>query len=391
MLISFASIILDKYDYYAASCKNLGLDIFSTVLYCVLLTVCIIPYATHSFKNFNPYISSHGNRLLKLMTYGYACIFFIILLVSFTRINEVILSNSLAEIRNEQYTGGTVSFYDHLSGIPRYICAICSILAPSAYIMTLIFFYNIAYLKRSLIFNILTIMGSMSQLLIAINIADRSNFAYWFLLIGLGISIFYNKLPTKKRIYIGIILSSIGTLFLIYFIAVSVSRFEQRSGGTLGGIFLYAGQSFINFCNFINNVDSGKSLCEIFPFINQLLGGEGYFEVAEKVESMNHNGIMISSFSTFLGYIYSISGWLVLILFIIFYNIVSSLVTSHRVYYIGDIIRIWSLSLVLVLGLFCYFYSFSNNTLALIFWFIIASLLSKHKNKQTTNINPIKE
>lgn len=385
LLISLFSIILDINNYYAASCKNMGLEFFPTLLYCILLTICIYPYITHGFSNFNPFISKRADKILRFLTYFYAGIFCIILMVSLTRLQYVLTSNALAEIRNEQYTGETVSFYDHLSGLPRYVCALCSIFAPSGYIMTLIFFYNIAFKKRSLSFNILTILGSMSQLLIAVNIADRSNFAYWFLLIGLGLSFFYVHLTKKQKLYTSVFLSSIAFLFLSYFIAVSISRFENRSGGTEGGLVLYAGQSFINFCNFISYIDPGDSLCEIFPFINKLTGGEGYFDVAYRVETTNHNKMMISVFSTFLGYIYSISGGLVLIMYVLFYNRISSIVTRNRKeFFLGDIIRIWVFSLVLVLGLFGYFYSFANNTLALVLWLTIASVIKKrHYLKRT--------
>lgn len=42
---------------------------------------------------------------------------------------------------------------------------------------------------------------------------------------------------------------------------------------------------------------------------------------------------------------------------------------------LGQLIRIWAVSLVVVLGLFVYYYSFSNFTIALVIWIIISFML----------------
>lgn len=42
---------------------------------------------------------------------------------------------------------------------------------------------------------------------------------------------------------------------------------------------------------------------------------------------------------------------------------------------LGQLIRIWAVSLVVVLGLFVYYYSFSNFTIALAIWIIISFML----------------
>lgn len=375
-IISFMSILLDVGDYYTGSCIKLPIDIVPASLYCILLYICIVPYTKNRFPVISPYVSRRTGKIIDLMTYIYFTIFCIIFIVSLTRIQYVITSNALADIRNEQYTGDTVSFYNYLSGLPRYICALCSVLAPSGTIMTLMFMYNIAFRKKSVIFNIMTLCGSFSQLLIAINIADRSNFAYWILQIGVGFIIFYPYFSKKTRYWITIFISAILVGLILYLTAVTVSRFGSREGGSTGGLINYLGQSFINFCNFIDYITPAYSLCEIFPFLNNLLGGEGYFDTANKVHTL-HN-IRVTVFSSFIGYIYSISGGVVLVLFVFLYNRFScwAMRNHPRMLELGDIIRIWALSLVLILGLFGYYYSFMNCTIAFVCWMIISSLVN---------------
>lgn len=385
-IISLMSIFLDANNFYAHSCKKLQIELFPPLLYCFLLIVCFYPYITKKLPRISPYVSPGSGRWLDVMTYGYFAIFCIILYVSLTRIEDVVLSNSLAEIRNEQYTGETVSFYDHLLGFPRYLCAACSILAPSGYVMTLIFLFNVAFRKKSVLFHIMTLCGSLSQLLIAINIADRSNFAYWILLMGLGICILFPYFSRKAKVGTVVLLSCLVSVILVYFMAVTISRFDDRSGGTIGGIVTYSGQSYINFCNFISYVQPEDSLCEIFPLTTRLAGGESYFEVASKVRSTYN--LNISVFSTFLGYIYSISGGLVMTLFVLFYNRVSSFVLNHRkqLLELGDLVRIWAASLVLVLGLFSYFFSFAYCTIALIIWIFLSYRLNPNRRTRRKHV-----
>lgn len=375
------SICIDINDLYNEHCKKLPIELYTPILYCILLYVCILPFLRYKLPTINPYLTAKSNRFLDSMTYFYATIFFIILFVSLSRINQVITSNSLAEIRNEQYSGDSVSFYNHLSGIPRYICAICSILAPSGTIMIMVFMYNIAFRKKGLVFNILTICGSMSQMLIAINIADRSNFIYWILMLGLGITIFYKYFSRKSKFAVLVFVSIVLFTLLSYFIAVSISRFEDRKGGTSGSLIVYAGESYINFCNFISYVEPGNSLCEIFPFLNRLVGGEGYFDAADKVYHNNSNGIRINVFSTFLGFIYSISGFWIMLIFAIIYNRLATLaLKSHSKYItLKNLIRIWAAALVPVLGLFVYYYAFANFTIGLVIWLLISNKFKTRK------------
>lgn len=385
-IISFMSIVLDANNFYAHSCKQLPIDTFSPLIYCTLLIICFYPYISKKLPEISPYVSRSSERWLDMLTYGYFAIFCIILFVSLTRIEEVLLSNSLAEIRNEQYTGEAVSFYNHLFGFPRYVCAVCSILAPSGYVMTLIFLFNIAFRKRSILFHIMTLCGSLSQLLIAINIADRSSFASWILLMGLGICMLFPYFSRRAKVGTVILLSALLSVILVYFMAVTISRFDERKGGTIGGLVTYSGQSYINFCNFMSYVSPENSLCEIFPLITRLSDDAGYFEVAAKVKS-THN-LNISVFSTFLGFIYSISGGLVMMLFVLFYNRVSSFVLNRRkrLLELGDLVRIWAASLVLVLGLFTYFYAFANCTIALIIWIFLSYRLNPSRRIRRRNV-----
>jgi len=382
-LISFMSIVLAQGGYYDWSVRDYPIQPYAPILYVILLSACIFPYLK-KLPRLSPYISRHGEKLLDILTVGYFVIFCIVLVVSLTRIQEIMTSNALAEIRNEQYTGDAVAFYDHLHGIPRYVCAICQILAPSANVMTLLTMYSIAFRKKSVLYNLMGITGSMTMLLIAVNIADRSNFVYWMLFMGLALFIFFPYLSRGKRIGVSAVVAAVLGLILVYFMAVTNDRFEDRADVAEGGLISYAGQSFINFCNFIEYVRPAYSLCEIFPLITMLTGGPGYFEVADTVQS--DVSLYIPVFSTFLEYFYSISGRVVMILFVVLYNRISVWLFRkvRKSITLGGLLRIWAGSLVLVLGLFGYYYSFANCTIALIIWIWLSFMLEPGRNSGKT-------
>ena len=168
-------------------------------------------------------------------------------------------------------------------------------------------------------------------------------------------------------------------IIVIYFVLVSISRWGESSSGTEGGTFIYAGQNFINYCNFVNELwDTPRSLCEIFPFTYYILGEKSYFDWANIVTKKS--GMFIAVFPSFLGLIFSISGPLVVIVYTIVYRIFC-FKWLHRssykeVNFIG-ISKCFILSLVPVLGVFGYFYMSYTATLAIFFWLYIGFKASK--------------
>lgn len=378
-IISFFSILLHIFNYYDNSYPRIDLGFIAPILYCSLLLICISPFKRFNDIKINIIVNNVNEKRYNLVVYSYFAIFLIVLIVSATRIQEIVLSDNLAAIRGLQYIGELESFYNHLSGFPRYISAIASLLSPSSYIMILFLGYNLAVLKKSFIFNLITLLSSMTPLLISINIIDRSSFVYWILSLGLVITIFHRFFDKKAKKAV-IIFGSIAFLFIIaYFVSVTVSRFGERDGGSGGGIILYAGQSYINFCRFFNELEHTQhSLSVIFPNISEyLLGEKGYFEQAESIRLESKQEIAV--FSTFIGFIMSISGRLVTFIFCFVYNRLAIFMIKRKIWAkisLKYIINIWIVALVPVLGLFAYWYYSTTAIYAIIIWISLASFIN---------------
>lgn len=389
-IISFFAILIDVMDlYYNHSCvKYPSLGLIAPVLYVVLLTICIKPFSRVTGNTIQKLAGGISERKFNLVVYAYFTMFLIVFAASLTRIQEILLSNALAEVRNEAYQGEAGMWYDSVKGLPRMICGVCHILAPSSFIMIPFFFIGMIHFKKGFPYSALTLLGSLTMLLIAIHIADRSNFVYWGLTFVFCYVLFKHRLSSKTKFYFSILAIIFGVIMLSYFINVTVSRFGEREGGYSGGLIIYAGQSYINFCNFFNHLIfevPHKPEIVLFPNINRyILNGPTYFEYADQLSLIYSH--TVSNFSTFIGLIMSISGLEITILYCLIYNFITRIALwrpSAKHITIRQFSYFWILVLVPLLGLFGYFYLPPNTVLAAFVWWIIGLFLTPknvHKN-----------
>lgn len=378
LFISFFSILMDGMNLYAKYNRPVeSLGIIAPLIYCILLFVCIKPYENFSSSSINRMFIIN-EKIYNRIVYFYFIIFAVSVVISLTRINEIILSQNLKALRNEFYLGDAEPSWARFSGITRYIVAIMAMLSESAKIMLLFFFINIVFLKKKLWFNIITILGSMTPLVFSLYNLDRSRFTYWFILLGLMYVLFRHLLQRKD--YKNFIIIGIPLLFVVgqYLLKVTVSRFGENSDGGIDGVVYYLGQSYIHFCYYFNDLgsDAPFSLVELFPFTCQkIFNTPSYFEQAEKVSK--YLGMGVSNFSTFLGFIMSISGKIVMFLFVIFYTTMANkVVCRHNKRIISFRKLVWFLifALVIVNGLFVYCYLEYSSIFNIIIWLVIAKM-----------------
>jgi hypothetical protein len=375
-LTGIASVILDAQNLYNYNCPKSDLGFFAPLSYCFFLYLCIKPFGVIFRSDLIRRVTVNNERILDYFIYFCFVVFLIIALVSFDRINDILFNTALSETRREAYMGEVRSFYDAYTGLPRYICALSTFFYPMTFFCLPLLFYNILYRNKSLLFHIITILASSAPLLSSILQADRSQFLYWMILLGFSFTLYVKQFNSKQIGKFFIIISPIIVGIVAYFVAVSISRWgDDSSGDTI----LYMGMNYINYCNFLNTIWGAPiSLCELFPFTYFLLGKPGYFEFAQVVSNYTH--LTIATFPTFLGLIFSISGPIVLLFYLLFYWLISPLFLRRKVRQtvtVNGIIRMWIVALVPLLGVFGYFYMEMNATLAIIFWLILGSLSKK--------------
>lgn len=376
---AFFSIFVDAMNLYAVyDIFDHPRGIIAPITYCGLLTICFEPFKKFNSNKINK-ISNINGKKYNYIVYVFFILFIFNILVSITRLHEIIINNLLNSIRNDFYNGETEFVWSRYSGMFRYFVALCSLVSPCSVLMILFFFINISFLKKSLLFNCITILGSLSRLIQSIFIADRSGFIHYIIIIGLCFVLVKSHLSRKTLKYIYATGLFVLSILFYYIISVTISRFGGADEGNMesvfGSLIYYAGSSYIHFCNFFNvlNIDAPVSLVTLFPLTYWLLGMPGYFEQAAIVENYYHHGV--SNFSTFLGMIMSISGRFVMLLFVfIYYTICSKII--HRKYKehisIKKLIYFFIVVLIVSNGLFGYYYMSFFSIINVLIWVCIA-------------------
>ncbi len=369
-----ASILLDANNLYDYNCLKMDLGFFAPIAYCLLLYICIKPFEGINKGTAICEVVVKNNRIVKYTVVIFFVIFIIDLYVASTSFTQILANSTLAQLRHNSYGEDRVSFYNHLQGLPRYICAATTFFFASSFYLLVIFFVNVINRKNKWYYNVMALLASMNQLIGSVFQADRSQFVYWIMMFVLLYTFFYKSIGRRHlKITMFAYILPVIVLGFSYILAVSLSRWGDSDNGTGGGMVLYLGQNFFNFCNYTNYFwDTPHSLVELFPLTHYLMG-ETYWDWCDLVESRTH--IFIKNFSTFLGYICSISGPIIMIIYAIFYNRISTLMLYRKsnVVSLWYVTRFWIVALVPACGFFCYPYSFETNTIALFLWLIIGN------------------
>lgn len=385
IISSFFSIMFVENNLYSqSSVPTYPIGIFAPISYCLLLTICLQPFKRFESNKLKTLTDNINMKRYNLVVYVFFGIFVLLLAISVTKIQDIAMAQNLASMRQDFYNGDQEDIWSHFQGLQRYLIAGISMIASSCRILIIFFFINIIYLKKSIWFNIMTLLGSMTSLILSLYIVDRSGFVMWIMLFGFIFVLFKTNLKFKHIKPYLLMALPLAVVIIAYLVLVTLSRFgEQQGGNAMDGVIVYAGQSFLNYCNFFNHLgfDAPFSLQPLFPLIYKLLGLPNYFEQCAIVEAYYHHGV--SNFSTFLGCILSISGKTVMFLFVLFYIAVCNAFLNRKD---KENISLKKLVLFLIVGiipangLFAYPYYNYAMTIVILIWLFFARFLTNKEN-----------
>jgi oligosaccharide repeat unit polymerase len=377
---SFFSILIDVNGIRSFDTENYQIGIFPTILYCFLLTLVIWPF--YRFKSEKiQFIKFNKASQFNYIVYFYFAAFLIILITSFANIIEI-LNGDLGALRNAIGNGDSISDSE-LGGNPIIILA--GIFGEFSIIMLLFYFYSICFLKRSKLFNTIILISSMSIIVIAIAGIDRSKVIYWMISYGAMLVLFWKRMSGKQHKNVLVVSAFISTFVVIYFLAITFSRFETNDAGSNGSMISYTGQSFINFCYFFDNVKYGEfSLQRIFPLFYKLFVDNGINSTTglNSVISLKTSK-EIGVFSTFIGDIMVASGKFVAIIYcLVFYIITGTLIRCSKgvSVYFYEVLLMFCLITIPMLGLFTYFYADFTRMIPLMCFMIYAVYLRYNRS-----------
>lgn len=387
---SFFAILIDTNHLRSFDTLNYQISVLPTFLYCFLLTLAIWPFYRVKTTNINK-IKLNKPKLFNFIVYFYFTCFLLTFISSFTSIIKILTGN-LGELRSALYNGESITDIN-IGGVFKPVFVVANVFAGFSIIMLLFYFYSITYLKRSKLFNVIILLSSMSIILIGIVGVDRSKVFYWMLSYGFCLVLFWRRLNKKQHKNIFIVSAFILSIVSSYFFVLTFSRFDTHDTGSGGSIISYAGQSFINFCYFFDNVSYKEfSLQRIFPLIYKLFVHNGIENTGQLNDAIAlQTGKDLGVFSTFIGDIMVASGRLVAIIYcIVFYLITTILLGLKRRRFVNfyQLVFLFCLISVPLLGIFVNFYAGFEVTIPLMIFLIYA--LNLRLNFLNTNAKILK-
>ncbi len=251
---SYVSLIFMVTSILAVVIDIMGLDpnlvsnasLLPTIIYCFLLTAFILP-ATMVNINSCDGLLFQSHKFIRGLNYLFFVTFVGYIVAYFGDLKFVITYGDFNELKRYVYEGDAYKLTEYPKPIELFLYPI-RILANASVISLFIFFFNITFLKEKWWLNAMAIIGSTTVIITGILAIDRSKTFFWVLLLGLAVAMFWNQMSAKiKSVAMGF-----STVLLVsaaaYAFAVTKDRFEDRDGGSEGGIIVYLGQPYYHFC-----------------------------------------------------------------------------------------------------------------------------------------------
>lgn len=369
-LLDEGGILFDEMD--------IELNILPTIVYITLLTLSILPFSLIYAKEIRT-IQGYSPLFLDLFSW---------LLIGLSFLNLYLVADSTLDILGGDLEAVRAAHYEgilspaqlkaeKMPAIFRYIYYLntCTLLAQP-----LFFYYVCTPNQKKWWFKLLLLFSSFSVPISGIQAADRTEIMFYFLML-LYCCIFFQKMISKKmKRYALIFGTPIALLAVVYMVAVTQARFEDRGGGPLASAAEYAGQGYLNYCYFWEHQNTDEIATEReFPLINHVLFGIDS-NPQRRDDRSGKQGFFISVFPTFVGDLLLDLGLAGASIWVCYFFLLGMLVIkcSHReVFYVGEMLLIFVMAAIPLFGVFYYKYYLFTYTLMMTIVICIYYLTSK--------------
>lgn len=383
LVSAVCGFFIDKYDLYGMfGVADKVVSIPGTILYCLGLTVLLFPF---QYLHLSPGSKLQIDKPVLFKVIGYFMILcFIIFLIKHGSDIREASTKDFSEVKAEHYDdlgfaqdGGSQSFIFTIAGIVSSAWSLCM----------LMWFISISFMRNSLFLNIGLLICSLQHVLQGILIAGRAAILYWAVCFACCIVIFYPLMEDtlKRRIRIGTIV--LGTCFVLFFMAITASRFEDSAdNGIAHSLIAYAGQPYNNFCAVYENAENLPFATDrIFPLFNKYILGHGQFHLKVYYDQISSIiGIPVNCFYTFMGGLLLNVGFFGIIIALIVYYICSykTIMAIHNDFTAYNMILMSLLVLVPIQGMFDLPFPYVSDSLV-IFYTIGIYIIFKYTIKKS--------
>ena len=382
---SFLSIFVDKYNMLGL---NYHPSLLSTIVYCGLLTLCWLPFSRYSNLNINKVKAISNTKALKIVAWVSFLWFVIYLYLSKDTLQLVLTGGDMLALRGMIYKGESINVGQ---GLPVYLhipFTLANCLFGCSWIFIFLAFFSKFIQKLPNKYFLLFLLTSLSGPLAGIVGVDRSKTTYWIISMVINFLFFSKFMTRKQRTWVMSVLAIFVTGGLIYIANLTTARFDDYDSvaglsGSLSGVLVYLGQSYINFCYFFDTFTPPyHTLAIIFPsFYYFVLGDDLVGGTVLQAHWDLLTGYSTGVFYTFMGHIMIFAGFFVLVVFCVLYSTISNSILKRNVLKGGTLHSLFmyqALASVMALGLFGHYYASYILTFSLVFFYCFTKYLSKY-------------
>lgn len=379
------SVLIDINGYRSYDTYNYEISILPAALYCILLTLCILPLAKCNVINRIQIEPVRNVKLIKLLSVVSIIWFLLTVFFSWDRFLFILMSGDMSEIRNDLYKGiSEDSWMLSLPGPIRFVFVLINMLFGCPWVLIFLGFYSMIGNRVPLLYSYFFLIASLSGPYNGILGVDRSSSAYWIMSAVTLYILFRKQLSSRinKQISILGLLALLGVI--AYLAAMTISRFGERdsSGGTIESLISYFGQPFINFCYFFDEYDLPyHHFGIVFPFTSQCIFGvpSGGVTIQQEMTWLSH--METGVFYTFIGQMIIGIGQFWAIIMTLVYSFLSfrtlGNINRRREINILSLYLYYAFASVVLLGIFGHYYAGPSKTFSLVAMYFVMRFLRK--------------
>ncbi|MCQ2190361.1 MAG: hypothetical protein MJY63_01795 [Paludibacteraceae bacterium] len=371
---SYLSLIYAATSIFAIGIDIMGLNpslvecasLLPTILYCLLLTLFILPAILIDINSFDGILMS-SLKFVRLFNFIFFFSFVCFIIAYYKDVQFVLSYGDFHELKKLVYEGDAYELTKYPGPVELILYPV-RIIVSSSPTMLFIFFFNITFLKEKWWVNLMAILGSTTSIINGISQVDRSSTFFWVLILGLAVSTFWNQMSAKIK---SVAISFSTILFIAvasYALSVTKDRFEDRDGGSQGGVVLYLGQPYYHFCEIWDYYPApdGITTKSLFPALHKFVLKDFNGTVSYQQEMGLKSNMDLGVFYTHLGsFILSAGNFgpfmittLYLLIFYFFFKEDDKYKTSNNANYLDfkKAMMMFILLSIPAVGCICYYY-----------------------------------
>ena len=359
------------------------------LFYCGLLTICLIPFIFYSDSLIKDIRPVKNEKLLRIIAKIDVVWMLLTVFFSWSEFYGVI-TGDMGALRNALYAGTAESGY--MVSLPsplRFLLSLMGLLFGCSWVHLFLAFFSKLIQKMPNKYFFMFMAASLQRVWTAVLGVDRSGVAEYVLSFIAILIFFWPFMERKFKRNLGFVSIPIFVGIGWYLVSMTMSRFGGKLGDDTeavgGSLIYYLGSSYPEFSYFFDNVRHPyTSLNLLFPFISKyILGSDLVTGVVLNQYIEGKTGVFTGVFLTYIGQIQLTAGLVVAVVFCILFCVLGCVFFKR----IGqgsvsakEAFIYLLFAMVMVLGLFSYYYQTPIITASAVFFFFLFSRLGKKRS-----------